>query len=213
MNNRTTTIMALMGIAILSSGLTYAISQPQTTATLVQETPMILGHVTAILTDSDGNIKAYRQTDNRIVDVGLDVLANQLFGNGSTTTTLAETAGTVKAMAIGTGGDTTTTAFTDTDITSQATITGCANKTGAANDSLFNEGTTGPDSTSVVNMVANVTFQGSAGCNGSIREAGLFTDITGTQDGVMFARQVFTDVSVGSSDSLTLNWDILFTGS
>jgi len=38
------------------------------------------GHVSAVLKDSDGNIKTYLQTDNTVVRVGRDCAANLLFG-------------------------------------------------------------------------------------------------------------------------------------
>ncbi|HSB84169.1 MAG TPA: hypothetical protein VLD64_06770, partial [Nitrosarchaeum sp.] len=43
----------------------------------------ILGHATFTVTDSDGNIKAYRQTDNAIITNGKDCVARFLFNNAT----------------------------------------------------------------------------------------------------------------------------------
>ena len=39
-----------------------------------------LGHVTAIVKDSDGNIKSYHQADNTVVRIGRDCAADLVFG-------------------------------------------------------------------------------------------------------------------------------------
>ena len=204
MDNRHNTILALLSVAIVSSGITYATLSPEQNSEIA-DPGLITGHVTATLKDGDGNIVAYRQTDNKIVNRGLDMLANQLFGNGSTTATLANNGGTIKAMALGEGSDGVTVNDGDTDLISRVNLGSCNNRT-----ATFSESTavTGTDR---VSMIANVTFQGSAGCNAGIDEAGLFSNIDGAKSGDMFARQAFSAVTVGTADSLTLNWDILFT--
>ena len=88
MDNKTTSLMALMGIAILSSGLTYAMTQPTESPNPMDSEGVIYGHLTATLRDGDGNIQAYRQTDNLIVDSGFNIMAIQVFGNSSTLSAL-----------------------------------------------------------------------------------------------------------------------------
>lgn len=196
--------MALMGVAILSSGLTYAMIEPTESPNTTDSESFAMGHVTATLRDADGNIKAYRQTDNLIVNTGFDMLAVQIFGNatgtGSTITGIGgfNNGGTVKAMAIGTGNA----AAAATQVDLQTYDSGCANKTATFAESTT---TTGTDK---INMETSVTFQGTAGCDINVNEAGLFSNVDGKKSGDMFARQQFTQVAVGANDSLTLNWDV-----
>jgi len=202
--------MAIVGVAILSSVFTLNFSSNSDGVPSAADSSFAMGHVTAYLVGEDGNVKAYRQTDNVIVNTGLDIIANQVFGNGTVTNSTlnigpaySTSGGTVKAVAVGTGGG-------GTPMPGQADLetynTNCANKT-----TSWTEGkdVSGDNMTSVV-VTSNTTFNGADNCDLTINEVGLFTDVTGTQDGRMFALQEFGDVTVGSSDTLTINWDITF---
>ncbi len=68
--------MALMLVAIVavaSGGLLTLVEQDvQATPSATSESGQIIGHVTLVLTDEDGNIKAYRQTDNAVYNNGFN---------------------------------------------------------------------------------------------------------------------------------------------
>ena len=55
--------------------------------TLSSSSGMIMGHVTATAVNADGEVYAYRQSDNAIVEGGMEMIASQLFEgvNGTAT--------------------------------------------------------------------------------------------------------------------------------
>jgi len=146
-------------------------------------------HLTATLFDEDGYVKAYRQTDNRIVDVGLDVIADLVFG-----TSLTSSPSVIDVMAVGVSG--TSSAAAQTDLIDRTGLGSCVNATVG-----FIQGATGAG---LVNVTDTVSFLGSAGCNAGIQEAGLFD----AQSGNLFARQSFSVINVGGSDQLDITWSI-----
>jgi len=195
MKTQYTYALLVVVVAAVSSGLTYqAFDFEQSAPTTTADKSSIYGHITATLYDEDGYVKAYRQTDNRIVDSGLDIISDLVFG-----TTLLGTETIVDAMAIGTG--TTSSAAGQTDIVARAFSTGPCNNVTAN----FGPGATGPG---LVNVTATSNFLGSAGCDGAITEAGLFDTTSGFPTGNMFARQSFLAINVGSSDQLDITWSI-----
>lgn len=190
MKTQNTYAILIVAIAAVSSGLTLqAIGVGEDAPAGTADESGIYGHLTATLYDEDGNVKAYRQTDNRIVDTGLDVLADLVFG-----TTLTTTPSVIDIMAIGVSG--TASAAAQTDLLDRTGLGTCTNATVA-----FLEGATGAG---LVNVTDTVSFQGSLGCNAGIQEAGLFD----ANNGNMFARQSFGVITVGGSDQLDITWSI-----
>ncbi len=190
MKTQNTYAILIVAIAAVSSGLTLqAIGVGEDAPAGTADESGIYGHLTATLYDEDGNVKAYRQTDNRIVDTGLDVLADLVFG-----TTLTTTPSVIDIMAIGVSG--TASAAAQTDLLDRTGLGTCTNATVA-----FLEGATGAG---LVNVTDTVSFLGSAGCNAGIQEAGLFD----ANNGNMFARQSFGLITVGGSDQLDITWSI-----
>jgi len=189
MKTPNTYAILVIAVAAVSSGLTFQAIGIEDAPVGTADQSGIYGHITATLYDEDGNIKAYRQTDNRIVDRGLDVLADLVFG-----TTLTTTPSVIDIMAIGVSG--TVSAVGQTDLLDRTGLGTCPNATVA-----FIEGATGP---SLVNVTDTVSFLGSAGCNAGIQEAGLFD----ANNGNMFARQSFGVITVGGSDQLDITWSV-----
>jgi len=185
----------VVAVAAISTGLTFqAIGLGENAPAETVDSSSISGHITATLYDEDGYVKAYRQTDNRIVDRGLDIIADLVFGTG-----LVTGESVIDAMSVGTGGG--SSGAGQLDLTSRAGLGGaCVNQT-----ATFAQGATGAG---LINVTATSLFTGIAGCNGSINEAGLFADTTGGSAGNMFARQSFGAISVGSSDQLDITWSI-----
>lgn len=223
-----TTILALIGIAIMSAGLTFAVAQndatPDISAPLPKAGSFVNGHITVYLHDENGNLKAFRESDNLITNRGLEAIIMQTFGNWTSsgspdggqsgfnlTSNAAARAGAVKSMSIGIGGETAAMQH-QADLIDRTGMSGCGNQT--VQFSLSNGGANPhPNTGKKLVIVANATFQGSAGCAfNSVDEVGLFTRTAsgGTGTGTMFARQTFSSVNIGANDQLTINWDIQF---
>jgi len=195
MKTPNTYVILVIAVAAVSSGLTFqAIGMVEDAPVGTTDESGISGHITATLYDDDGYIKAYRQTDNRIVDRGLDIIGDLVFG-----LSLVTGESIIDAMAVGTG--TTSSAVGDVDLETRAGLGGaCANQTAA-----FSQGDSG---TGHINVTASSSFQGSAGCDGAITEAGLFDTLAGAPTGNLFARQAFSVINVGTSDQLDITWTI-----
>jgi len=114
--------MVLIAVVAVSTGGVLAFTenaQPLQTPTSQKELPVVLGHIELVAKDSQGNIIAYRQTDNLVVSQGLNSTINKLFGAGLQPNTCgACTApGLFNYVGVGTGS---TVLYTDT-ITTFAT--------------------------------------------------------------------------------------------
>ena len=87
---KTTTTVALMGITVaIAVGVIGINSTPDVDTeipTLQSSGLSIMGHATFVVHDSEGNIKAYSQSDNAITDVGRDCAARFLFHNDTADT-------------------------------------------------------------------------------------------------------------------------------
>ena len=185
-------ILALTVVAI-SSGGAFAMIQDNEVPQTTSDDITVLGHVEVVARNADGEIKAYRQTDNLIVTNGFECAANDPFG--------APQAGCVSIgifdkIAVGT--DTTAANIADTDIGVQASN---KRQDGAVADS----GQTGAiiDATWLANTLKNGTG------TTAIVESALFDNLANTT-GNMFARQTFTAINVGASDTLTVTWTVTF---
>lgn len=154
-----------------------------------------LGHITIIHTGPDGNIKNYIQTDNLVVEDGLQVAIDHLFG---TTLIASEIVGGFEVVGIGTG--TTAPVNANSDIQTQR-----VNKRSDAQccNGVENSGTVA----AIINgtWLAN-TIQNDSGSI-AISEAGLF-DTVANASGIMFARQTFTAINVNAADELTIEWTV-----
>jgi len=197
---------ARLGLIVLSIAAAIAVSG----ITLVDhaqgvdvpnDATFMTGHVEVLVTDSEGNIKAYRQGDNSIVNNGMDTMAVQTFSGltGATST------GAVSHMQIGSSATTPTGA--DTSIT---TIGNCARDSAAFSTAGASD-SGGPPTVSAITVTATATFSAADGSNcetSGIVEAGLFNDVSA---GELYARNTFGTVTLGSGDSLALTWTLTFT--
>jgi hypothetical protein len=84
---KTILTVAFMGVAVaIAMGVigVQAISDSNSEIPTLSSSGLnILGHATFTVTDSEGNIKAYRQTDNAIITTGKDCVARFLFDNAT----------------------------------------------------------------------------------------------------------------------------------
>jgi len=153
-----------------------------------------LGHITVIHTGPDGKILTYIQTDNLVVEDGLQAAIDLLFG---TTHIGGETAGGFEIVGVGTGTTAPVNANSDLETrrVNKRSDTQCCN---------------GVENSGTVAAIINGTWGANTITNGSsvaITEAGLF-DTVANATGLMFARQTFTAINVNTADTLTIQWTI-----
>ena len=184
--------------AIISVGVFSA----TTTAEASQEVPGMMGHITMVLQDSDGNIIDYVQTYIAVTYTGRNCITENTFGVnancgagfftfiglGTATSAVGENVGNDLATGcvrsdaddLGTGDVATSTGTTTETITLTVVFGGATSGAGG---------------------IANIA------CEQTITEAGLFNSETAAA-GEMFAYQTFTGIAVGATDTLTVTWTV-----
>ncbi len=185
-------------IAVGAVGTYFGIQEIDSGDVMVSKSgAQLLGHVTATVYDEDGYIKAYRQSDNAIVENGFTILAEQLFNGMNLTTT-----GPVNAIGIGTGAAAPTS--TDTTLTY---VAACTNQT----TSWTSVGATTFGANAAIGINGTATFGPSAGCADTYQEAGAFDSVAaGGVSDLMFARNTYASVTLTAADSLQINWNFQF---
>ena len=193
-------MFAIVAIAAATGGFgANGFSSTNDSATY-SESGNIIGHVTMTVTDADGNVVDYVQSDNLVVDAGLDSMADLVFPNTMNLNGNA-TDNVFQYIGIGTG----TTAADATDTAEETLISGCSR--------VLDSSVTGTSGVSgEITATVDASFAGSE-CAGAITEAVLTNSGTGSSAGAgeILARQVFSPVNVGSSDTLTVSWAVTFT--
>lgn len=201
--------MILMGVIVMSTSGVYSLTQSVQTQTSsgTTEQPVILGHIEAVVKDQNGNIKAFRQTDNLVVSNGLNSTINALFGSGTQTLSSGSLAGIFKYVGVGTG--TATVSYTDLGLQNirggkhLGTVT-------AINAPLG----TGMGAQIVANWAAGALANATS-TSTTINEAGLFdSSINATSSSNMYAHQIISPgISMGTGDTLQVTWKITFSHS
>lgn len=188
-----------VSVVAVSLGGAFTMFQSEEPATGTKsDSSKVLGHFEFVLKDKDGNVVAYRQTDNKIVNNGLNFTANRLFG----TTLTVSHASTAYFQYIGVGSSNTAAAATQTDLVTQignhrlATVTNVGSNVGDPGIGAKLVATFGPGK--ITNSSGGTTIQ----------ESGIFDGFNSTN---LYARQTFSSISVGPSDSLTVTWTVVFT--
>lgn len=159
--------------------------------------------------NAEGNLKAYRESDNVVTQTGENCALRLLFtvnqaGTGTGVCTGALTEPFVY-IAVGTG--TTDEDAAQLSLTTELSTLGLSRAPATTltwNDSTGSEGQPGQ----AAQLTLSKTFSVS-GDSASVSEAGLFNATSGNAntDG-MFARKTFTSVSVSDGYSLTVSWTI-----
>ena len=230
----------MLVLVISSVGGTFAISQildHDNVSTPERQGALLTGNVKVTQFDKDGNIIAYRQSDNHIVRNGMEIIMAQVFGgiNGTYPGESSDSQGLihpVRFMQIGTNGERRL-LHNDTSVMTPAQFGGffCQRQLasivnssgqgahgypGACND-------IGTLCAAQMNVTATASFLGSANCNDvSIDEAGIYDNSTtdtagaaatgyGNGGGLMFARNTFGSVTLNMLDTLQLDWEFTFT--
>ncbi len=166
----------------------------------------LLGHFTLTATDPDGKITSYIQTDNVIVNVGENCVAESIFnvttggndpcgGVGTHTGGNGVADGGFTYIAIGTGGNT---PALETD---QVLIAPTLNR--IKDNSTVVISSTGTGALSVAKVTLDAVFTATAVT--VIDESGIFDAAI---DGNMLARQTFQDINLNKDDRLTVEWEV-----
>ena len=187
-------VVAFVGIFGASQAEMFALmdANPTTAATTMR----YLGHVTAVVSDSNGNIKSYFQTDNLIVDHGRSCTADLVFG----TSLRGSACSIVDRMAI--GSSSTTVDATDSNLFDKTTNL----DEGPITLSDLFAATGDPPNDDVMFTLSN-TFDILLADNGeSISETGLFDN-----NNNMFARSLIGPFPVVTDDKITVNWDFIIS--
>jgi hypothetical protein len=228
----------MLTLVIASVGGTFALMQilnvDNVSAPHQHQGALLTGNVKVTQFDGDGNIIAYRQSDNHIVLSGMETIMAQLFGNMNSTAKMpnltSDLVHPVRFMQIGTNGERRLLA-NDTSI--QAPIASCIRQLATFDNATGVDGPAhnqpvGCDNAAIacaaqMNVTATASFLGSASCNvASIDEAGIFNNATsdttpgdaaGDGGGQMFARNTFGSVTLMMLDTLQLDWEFTFTDS
>jgi hypothetical protein len=208
-----TTNLAIMSVAILGIGL-FGISSvsfndvSEASLTSSSESTGMLGHVTAIHKDTDGNILSYSQTDNVVLTEGKEEAAGLLFGSANTTNTieLNERFNTIGLYNVTFGdpqaGDTFGTEWTNSEITAVGLRASAITQDNAAGN---------PDcASSEYGNIANVMYVGctfTATTDSNVTYGAVLTN-NGTSDTLFAARNFTSAITLNTDDQLTVLWDI-----
>ena len=196
-------------VAVASGGFFTLVEQDvQATPSGTSEQGQIIGHVTLVLTDEDGNIKAYRQTDNAVHDDGFNQIIDDAFGSSACVGCQNVNSTNFDIIGIGTGTPVPTAANDlGTPVASGTTCDRIADATGAASTT----------DTFLVTISASFGGGGSgadrddAACQVAVTEAGLFNNAADAT-GEMFAAQGFSAINIASAtDILTVTWELTFS--
>jgi hypothetical protein len=183
---------------------------------------LLTGNVKVTQFDKDGNIIAYRQSDNHIVETGMQTIMGQVFDFVNDTYTVPSSP--VSHMAIGTDGEWRL-LYNDTDLRAPVSITfpSCNRFPITTVNSTFPGSSWGPEASpgsctapncsAQMNITASASFFGGAPdlcAIPSIDEAGIYSDST-LGSPTMFARNNFGSVTLQALDTLQLDWEFTFT--
>jgi len=212
MKTNSTMIALVAALAVTAGGLglslTGVFDDDNVIAQSNTATGLMMGHLTVEAHDEGGDLIAYRQTDNEVVDDGEQCILKMLFattdstaGRGGYTGTSACTGaltGAWDVISIGTG----TTAAADTQVLLvNETSTSNGLERGTATTKTWTNGT----GATTTKLVLSKTFTSDSPRAHTIAESGLFNSTSVDANG-MLARQVFTGVALSDGDSITITW-------
>ncbi len=210
----TTTMTALVAaLAVTSGGLGLSLTGVFEDDNIITASNtangLMMGHLTVEAHDELGELIAYRQSDNEVVDDGEQCILKMLFattgtsqaGRGEYTSTGACTGALTNAwdtIAIGTD----TTAVDDGHVLLlNETSSSSGLERGIATTKTWTNGS----GSTATKIVLSKTFTNDSPRAHTIAESGLFNSTTNDANG-MLARQTFTGVALSNGDSITITW-------
>lgn len=214
---KTILTVAFMGVAVaIAMGVVgvQAISDSNSEIPTLSSSGLnILGHATFTVTDSEGNIKAYRQTDNAIITTGKDCVARFLFNNA----TAEPTNNNCKDSQLSSSF----TGFRYIAIDNSTNVNGLLDSSASLGVEFTNEVTgwsrvaatpsytaaTGTTGTIVAIQSGSVGITDSIGSTNVTRSA-LLDDASVGSDHAAAIINIPNGVSVTTGDSLAVNWQV-----
>lgn len=151
-----------------------------------QEAMAVTGFVDIMVYDQFGQLKEERHYDNGITNAGFEVIADRIAGHSGFTGNEAN------YIALGTGN----TAFAATQTALVSELAGGSYARQQDTDATYTSGTK--------SFAISATFAAGV-ATGALQESGLFD---ASSSGNMMARQTFSTINVGASDSITVTWTI-----
>jgi len=189
--------MVFVAVMVGTVGGAYGFIQDAQFTDSQTATANIYGHVEMVLRDADGNIKQYEQSDNLIVDMGMDTMGDLMFPN-------IDLSGNTEAKFsyIGIGKGATAVDAADTNI--ETLITGCNRVQDTDVNSPAPTSATGE-----IVVTVNASFTGANCADTAVNEAVLADAST---NGNILAHKLFaSSVNLGSGDTLDVTWTITIT--
>ncbi|QDI88862.1 hypothetical protein Nisw_04675 [Candidatus Nitrosopumilus sp. SW] len=189
--------LAIVVASVIMGGaltLNYAFTDSSDSSNVLKSTAGMMGHVTLTATDEDGNVIAYRQLDNTVVNQAdvciMENLTGQSLG-GCTSPTAA-----YSVVQIGTA----TATFTETSTGLGAFHRQTGGSWGSNISSTTQAGTSATLTANFIDV------------NAAIGEAALINSAT-SASADRLALQQFSAISLGANDDLTVQWTITVDGS
>lgn len=198
-------IGAIIAVGALSTSLSmgYTDNLSKMSVNPLQSSARMLGHVTLTAYDENGNIKAYRQTDNVITNQLDDCLQKLAFaGVTGAGCTGGASASMFSKMSIGSGGPNTS----ESNVALGQYVTSGGSSTGFDSAVLTQASGTGGSS-----LLITSTFR--PGVVVTVTEAAIQDTAVTTGGAQEAAIQAFTGISLGASDTLTIQWTVNIDGS
>jgi len=191
MGHRNIIMFVMVGVLFGFLLGSFGINSSTNDNSLQTESVFAVGHLELVLKDTDGNIKDYVQTDNLIVNEGLNTMADLTFLDINLNTNNTDS----KFNVIGIGDFGSPAGFFDAGLGNpicdkiSATILG-----------------TPASGSSAAIITLNATFFGSDGCVGTIQEAVIANSLT---SGEIFTHTAFPPgITLTDNDELDITWDI-----
>ena len=218
MTNKSTLIALVAALAVTSGGLglslTNGFNGDATTQSSNTASGLMMGHITVEAHDETGDLIAYRQTDNEVVNAGEQCILKMLFkdgtsrgGVGTTACTGALTTGWT-VIGIGTNNDSGVYANTATTAQKEVNVrlgNETSTTTGLQRAVSTTQTWTNGTASDTTKIVLAKTFTMTSGETHNIGESGLFNSTTVAASGLL-ARQTFSDVALTNGDSITVTW-------
>ncbi len=221
MNRHTTYAMFGVTFALVAGLLGSNVLGAQSSGLVAQDDKSssdgmyMTGHVTTIVKDISGNIKAYRQGDNAVVNNGKNCVAKYLFAAGSTRGAVSSLgslcAGALSApftaIAIGNGSGVVSPATTDYRLSKEVGGNGLDRQLGTV---TWTNATASASATTLIQATFGPwTGVGSAATT-VIQEAGLFNSTTdnSTTSGMFAHLNISSPPTLNPGDSVTIKYTV-----
>ena len=216
MNSKSTIIVLVAALAVLSGAMgmsmTGAFSDQElmTASTKNVAIGLMTGHLEIEARNAEGELFAYRQSDNEVVDDGEQCILKMLFGSKNGNIGRGEYGSTGDGACTGSltgawdviGIGTTTTAADDVNVKlGNETGTSDGLHRGVATTKTWSNGT----GSSATQIELSKTFTNESPRAHAIAESGLFNSTTVGASG-MLAHKEFSAVTLANGDSITITW-------